>query len=389
MLNAAEDYCELPVKNAIVTVPDCYNTAQKLATLDTCIIAGLEKVKFLSEALCCILDRSYEVYHGQKKNFMIVDIGSSKITANIYEVSTRHIKLLGSRSDCTIGGVDIDHKLVDFILDVIKQEHNIDYSTNRKMMARILIQAGKVKTMLAGNGVNTETFQIDGMFDDDDFEYDITRAQVDHLCEDLYKSYMSVVTGALEDSKLEKAQLDDITLIGGGTRVPAIQSKIVNFMNDATVIKMGSNPEEAIAQGAAIFGYKMDIGEYLTEGVNLNCEDSYGIQAYDVKEGKLVFDPVITKITEYDYSVNRVYKTRFDNQTQIRMDIVRRYKAKEEDFVQYKYERLADLLVTNLQPAPKGEEGARVIFYIDEKGKILVSASDAKVGAKNHYQNLT
>ena len=84
-------------------------------------------------------------------------------------------------------------------------------------------------------------------------------------------------------------------------------------MNDATVIKMGSNPEEAIAQGAAIFGYKMDIGEYLTEGVNLNCEDSYGIQAYDVKEGKLVFDPVITKITEYDYSVNRVYKTRFDN----------------------------------------------------------------------------
>ena len=275
--------------------------------------------------------------------------------------------------------------MVDYMLQVLKDEYKLDYYGNKKMLARLVRQANKVKVMLAGNGVHEECFQIDGLFDEEDFEYPVTRSTFEAVCEGVFERAMDIIRGALEDSGLRKSDLANVTLVGGANRVPRVQENLMNFVDRDTAINMSLNPEEAVATGASIFGYKMDIGDCLTEGVDFQCEDSFGVSTYDEVEGKLAFDAVIPKITEHDYAVSRVYRTRKANQTRIRIRIQRRYKASEGEDPEYKLEKLADIWVSNLQEGPKGQEGARVIFYVDQDGRVAVSACDARNEAKNYY----
>ena len=253
MKETAEAYLGTTVSNAVVTVPAYFNDSQRQATKDAGVIAGLNITRIINEptaaAIAYGLDKKNTGSSGGEKNILIFDLGGGTFDVSILSIDDGIFEVKATAGDTHLGGEDFDNRLVDHFVQEFKRKHKKDISANKRALRRLRTACERAKRTLSSAA--QANIEIDSLFEGIDFYTSITRARFEELCSDLFKGTLEPVEKALRDSKLDKASIHEIVLVGGSTRIPKIQKLLQDFFNGKELNK-SINPDEAVAYGAAV-----------------------------------------------------------------------------------------------------------------------------------------
>lgn len=250
MKNIAENYLGTEVVNAVVTVPAYFNDAQRQATKDAGLIAGLNVLRIVNEptaaAMAYGLDKKDE-----ETTIMVFDLGGGTFDVSILSIEEGVFEVISTSGDTHLGGEDFDQRVLDYYIKLIKRKHSKDISTDKTAIQKLKKEVEKAKRALSST--HEYSIEIENLYEGFDFEESLTRAKFEELNADLFKKTFGPVQKALEDAKKKKSEIDDIVLVGGSTRIPKIQEMIKEFFNGKEPNRY-INPDEAVAYGAAIQG---------------------------------------------------------------------------------------------------------------------------------------
>merc|ERR1712165_250395 len=251
MKETAEAYLGQPVKDAVVTVPAYFNDAQRQATKDAGVIAGLNVLRIINEptaaAIAYGLDKKKQ--NNQEKNVLIFDLGGGTFDVSILSIDGGMFEVKSTAGDTHLGGEDFDNRMVEHFVKEFQRKHKKDITGKKRALRRLRTACERAKRTLSASA--QANIEIDSLFEGIDFYTSITRARFEELCSDLFKGTLEPVEKALRDAKLDKASIDDIVLVGGSTRIPKIQKLLSDFFNGKELNK-SINPDEAVAYGAAV-----------------------------------------------------------------------------------------------------------------------------------------
>merc|ERR1712018_772293 len=230
MKETAEAYLGQPVKDAVVTVPAYFNDAQRQATKDAGVIAGLNVLRIIYEptaaAIAYGLDKEKKSH---EKNVLIFDLGGGTFDVSILTIEEGIFEVKSTAGDTHLGGEDFDNRMVDHFVNEFKRKHKKDMKGNKRALRRLRTAWERAKRTLSASA--QANIEIDSLFEGIDFYTSITRARFEELCADLFKGTLETVEKALRDAKMDKASIDDIVLVGGSTRIPKIQKLLQDFFN--------------------------------------------------------------------------------------------------------------------------------------------------------------
>merc|ERR1711944_379204 len=251
MKETAEAYLGHPVKDAVITVPAYFNDAQRQATKDAGVIAGINVLRIINEptaaAIAYGLDKKKQ--SSQEKNILIFDLGGGTFDVSILSIDDGVFEVKSTAGDTHLGGEDFDNRMVEHFVSEFKRKHKKDISQNKRAIRRLRTACERAKRTLSASA--QANIEIDSLFEGVDFYTSITRARFEELCSDLFKGTLEPVEKALRDAKMDKSSIHDIVLVGGSTRIPKIQKLLSDFFNGKELNK-SINPDEAVAYGAAV-----------------------------------------------------------------------------------------------------------------------------------------
>ena len=370
----AEAYLGETVTEAVITVPAYFTDAQRQATKDAGQIAGLNVKRIINEPTAAAL--SYGVDKEEDQKIMVYDLGGGTFDVSIIEMGDGVTEVLATAGNNHLGGDDFDQRIIDWMIAEFKKSEGIDLSTDKMAMQRLKEAAEKSKIELS----STPTSQINLPFITADatgpkhLDLTLTRAKFDELTSDLVQSTMGPVKQALSDSGLSASDLHKVLMVGGSSRIPAVQEAVKSFMNKDPF--KGINPDECVALGAAYQG---------------------GVLGGDVKEGLLLLDvtpltlgietaggvstPMIQRNTTIPTKQTQVFSTYADNQTAVDINVLQGEREFAKDNKQ-----LGTFRLDGIAPAPRGIPQIEVTFDIDANGIVHVSAKDKGTGKE---QNIT
>lgn len=244
----AENYLGTEVKNAVVTVPAYFNDAQRQATKDAGLIAGLNVLRIVNEptaaAMAYGLDKKDE-----ESTIMVFDLGGGTFDVSILSIEEGVFEVISTSGDTHLGGEDFDQRVMDYYMKLIKRKHKKDISGDKSAIQKLKREVERAKRALSST--HEYTMEIENLFEGFDFEENLTRAKFEELNSDLFKKTLGPVQKALDDAKKKKSEIDDIVLVGGSTRIPKIQEMIKEYFNGKEPNRY-INPDEAVAYGAAV-----------------------------------------------------------------------------------------------------------------------------------------
>ena len=250
MKEIAEAYLGKDITNAVVTVPAYFNDAQRQATKDAGVIAGLNVLRIINEptaaAIAYGLDKK-----SKEKNILVYDLGGGTFDVSILTIDEGVFEVLATNGDTHLGGEDFDQRLMQHFLKLIKKKHSVDLSDNQRAIAKLRREMEKAKRSLST--VHQVKVEIESLWDGEDFSETLTRAKFEELNMDLFRKTLTPLANVLKDSGLKKTDIDEIVLVGGSTRIPKVQELIKDFFNGKEPNR-GINPDEAVAYGAAVQG---------------------------------------------------------------------------------------------------------------------------------------
>jgi len=250
MKQIASDYLGKEVKNAVVTVPAYFNDAQRQATKDAGLIAGLNVMRIINEptaaAIAYGLDKK-----AKEKNILVYDLGGGTFDVSILTIDEGVFEVLATSGDTHLGGEDFDQQIMNYFLQRIKKKHKMDISKDPRAMAKLRRECEKAKRALSS--VHQTKVEVEGLLDGEDFSETLTRARFEELNNHHFKKTLSPVSQVLKDKGMKKSEIDEIVLVGGSTRIPKVQQLIKDFFNGKEPSR-GINPDEAVAYGAAVQG---------------------------------------------------------------------------------------------------------------------------------------
>ncbi|XP_022004282.1 luminal-binding protein 5 [Helianthus annuus] len=249
MKETAEAFLGKKVKDAVVIVPTYFNDAQKQATKDAAAIAGLNVARISSEPMAAAI--AYDLDKGGERNILVFDLGGGSFDVSIMTVDNGFFEVIATNEDAHLGGEDFDQKIMEYFIKLIKNKHGKDISKDNKALEKLRREAERAKRALSSQ--DQVHVQIESLFDNVDFSEPLTRAQFEELNNDLFEKTMGHVKKAMEDAGLEKHQIDEIVLVGEGTRIPKVQQLLKDYF-DGKEPNKGVNPDEAVAFGAAVQG---------------------------------------------------------------------------------------------------------------------------------------
>ncbi|KAH9755271.1 Heat shock 70 kDa protein BIP3 [Citrus sinensis] len=250
MKETAETFLGMKIKNAVLTVPAYFNDAQRQATKDAGIIAGLNVAQIINEPAAAAISHGLDKKGGER-NILVFDLGGGTFDVSILTLDNGVFKVLASSGDTHLGGEDFDHRVMDYFIKLIKKKYSKDVRKDNKALGKLRKECERAKRALSGQ--QQVRVEIESLFDGVDFSEPLTRARFEELNLDLFKKVMRPVKKALEDAGLKKTDIHEIVLVGGSTRIPRIQQLLKNFFDGKEPSK-GINPDEAIARGAAVRG---------------------------------------------------------------------------------------------------------------------------------------
>merc|ERR1712072_469547 len=251
MKETAEAYLGQSVKDAVITVPAYFNDAQRQATKDAGVIAGINVLRIINEptaaAIAYGLDKKKQ--SSQEKNILIFDLGGGTFDVSILSIDDGVFEVKSTAGDTHLGGEDFDNRMVEHFVKEFQRKHKKDICGNKRALRRLRTACERAKRTLSASA--QANIEIDSLFEGIDFYTSITRARFEELCADLFRGTLDPVEKALRDAKMDKASIDDIVLVGGSTRIPKIQKLLQDFFNGKELNK-SINPDEAVAYGAAV-----------------------------------------------------------------------------------------------------------------------------------------
>ena len=363
----AEQYLGQPVTQAVITVPAYFTDSQRQATKDAGKIAGLEVLRIINEPTAASLAYGLDKESDQK--ILVFDLGGGTFDVSILEIGDGVFEVLATAGNNRLGGDDFDNKIVDYLVDTFKQSEGVDLRSDKMAMQRLREAAEKAKIELSGvatSNINLPYITADAT-GPKHLDITLTKAKFDELTSDLVRATMEPVQRAMSDSGLNVSDIDKILLVGGSTRIPAVQDAVKTFFGKEPF--KGINPDECVAIGAAIQAAVL-------------TGDVKGLLLLDVTPLSLGIETqggVCTKMIERNTTIptkkSQVFSTAADNQTQVDVHVLQG----EREMAAYN-KTLGNFILDGIAPAPRGVPQIEVTFDIDANGIVNVSAKDLGTG---------
>ncbi len=363
----AEAFLGEKVTEAIITVPAYFDDSQRQATKDAGKIAGLEVKRIINEPTAAAL--AYGLESKKDEKIAVFDLGGGTFDVSILELGDGVFEVMSTNGDTHLGGEDFDNILVNYLVDQFKQESGIDITSDAAAMQRVKDEAEKAKKELSSS--TSTDINLPFLSADADgpkhFEYTLTRAKLEELVAPLLDRLASPVEKALKDAKLETKDIDEIVMVGGMTRMPAVVEKVKNIFGKDPM--QGVNPDEVVAVGAAIQGGVLqgDVKDVLLLDVTpltLGIETMGGVRT-----------PLIDRNTTIPTSKSEVFSTASDNQPQVEIHVLQGEREFAKD-----NKSLGRFILDGIAPAPRGVPQIEVTFNLDANGILNVTAKDKGTG---------
>jgi len=363
----AEAFLGEPVTEAVITVPAYFDDSQRQATKDAGKIAGLEVKRIINEPTAAAL--AYGLESKKDEKIAVFDLGGGTFDVSILELGDGVFEVRSTNGDTHLGGEDFDNRIVNHFLDVFKNEEGIDLKNDKAAMQRLKDEAEKAKKELS----STPEYEVNLPFITADadgpkhFEYKLTRAKLEELVKDLIDRLAEPVEKALKDADMKASDINEIVLVGGMTRMPAVVEKVKSIFGKDPL--KGVNPDEVVAVGAAIQGGVLqgDVKDVLLLDVT---PLSLGIETMGGVSTKL-----IERNTTIPTSKSETFSTAADNQPQVEIHVLQGEREMAND-----NKSLGRFILDGIAPAPRGVPQIEVTFNLDANGILNVTAKDKGTG---------
>ncbi len=365
----AESYLGETVSEAVITVPAYFNDAQRQATKDAGKIAGLDVKRIINEPTAAAL--AYGLDNENEQKIMVYDLGGGTFDVSIIEIGDGVIEVLSTNGDTRLGGDDFDQRVIDFLVSEFKKAEGMDLSSDKMAMQRLKEAAEKAKKELSTVTSTNINLPFITMNQDGPKHLDVTltRAKFDEITADLVDRTMEPVRVALKDADLQPSELDKVLLVGGSTRIPAVQEAVKKYTGKEPF--KGINPDECVAIGASIQGGKLAGDAGAGSVLLLDVTPlSLGIETLGGVATKL-----IDRNTTIPTSKKQVFSTAEDNQTAVDIHVVQGERPLAKD-----NKTLGQFRLDGIAPARRGVPQIEVSFDIDANGIVNVSAKDLGTG---------
>jgi len=368
----AEEYLNGDIKKAVITCPAYFNDAQRQATKEAGIIAGLEVLRVINEPTAAALAYGLDKMEGEKK-VLVYDLGGGTFDVSILEIGGGVIQVISTSGNNHLGGDDFDQRIIDYLADEFKKQYGVDLRNDKQAMQRLSDAAEKAKIELSSKfetdiSLPYITATAGGPLH---LEMKLTRAMFESLTRDLVEKTREPVERALNDAKLMPQDIDEIILVGGMTRVPMVQKFIKDIFGKDP--NKSVNPDEAVAIGAAIQAAILGGTEGAKDKDVVLVDVTPLTLGVEVKGGLL--EPVIQRNTTIPTKKSKIFTTAEDGQTSVEVRVYQgeRTMAKDNIF-------LGSFQLVGIAPAPRGVPQIEVTFDIDSDGIVHVSAKDLGTG---------
>ena len=363
----AEAFLGEPVTEAIITVPAYFDDSQRQATKDAGKIAGLEVKRIINEPTAAAL--AYGLEGKKDEKIAVFDLGGGTFDVSIMDIGDGVFEVLSTNGDTHLGGEDFDNILVNYLVDEFKKESGIDIKKDAAAMQRVKDEAEKAKKELSSS--TSTDINLPFLSADADgpkhFEYTLTRAKLEELVQPLLDRLATPVEKALKDAKLSTKDINEVVMVGGMTRMPAVIEKVKSIFGKDPM--QGVNPDEVVAVGAAIQGGVLqgDVKDVLLLDVTpltLGIETMGGVRT-----------PLIDRNTTIPTSKSEVFSTASDNQPQVEIHVLQGEREFAKD-----NKSLGRFILDGIAPAPRGVPQIEVTFNLDANGILNVTAKDKGTG---------
>ena len=369
----AENYLGEKVTEAVITVPAYFNDAQRQATKDAGKIAGLDVKRIINEPTAAAL--AYGLDNEKEQKIMVYDLGGGTFDVSIIEIGDGVIEVLATAGDNHLGGDDFDHKVTDWMISEFKKQNGVDLGNDKMALQRLKEAAEKAKKELSASTTTNINLPFISMNADGPLHFDmnLTRAKFDELTHDLVERTANPVQAALRDAGISPSELGKVLLVGGSTRIPAVQDKVKQLTGHEPSKTL--NPDECVAIGASIQGGKLagdaGAGDILLLDVtplSLSIETMGGIATR-----------LIERNTTIPTKKSQIFSTAADNQTAVDINVVQGERQFAKD-----NKSLGQFRLDGIPPARRGVPQIEVTFDIDANGIVNVSAKDLGTGKEQH-----
>ncbi len=369
----AESYLGENVTEAVITVPAYFNDAQRQATKDAGKIAGLDVKRIINEPTAAAL--AYGLDNEKEQKIMVYDLGGGTFDVSVIEIGDGVIEVLSTAGNNRLGGDDFDQKVADYMIAEFKKEQGVDLSADKMAMQRIKEAAEKAKKELSSATTTNINLPFISMNESGPLHFDmtLTRAKFDELTSDLVQKTSEPVTRALSDAGISASELGQVLLVGGSTRIPAVQEEVKRLTGKEPSKSL--NPDECVALGASVQGGKLagdaGAGDILLLDVtplSLSIETMGGVATR-----------LIERNTTIPTKKSQVFSTAADNQTAVDINVVQGERQFARD-----NKSLGQFRLDGIAPAPRGVPQIEVTFDIDANGIVNVSAKDLGTGKEQH-----